>query len=298
MGIKEKLESLARNSIKLKISGRETYKRGASRFGGQPDVPPDFVWPTYEGENYENITKNRPLSFLVQLNCEELARYDTEHLLPNHGLLSFFYETDTQCWGYDPQDNGCARVYWFEDISVLSAADFPEDMEEYFRFPMIQIKLSQGISYPCWEDFFAMLCSKKENYTYDTQWDKIKVEWEKFDEIWYELTGTDTEEPEGRSQLLGWPDVIQNSMYEECDLVTQGYTMNTPEELKKIPEEIRKRAEETSHDRWMLLFQLDTVECDDFELMFGDCGHIYFCITKEDLAARRFDRIWLVSQCY
>ena len=35
-----------------------------------------------------------------------------------------------------------------------------------------------------------------------------------------------------------------------------------------------------------------------FELMFGDCGHIYFYITKEDLAARRFDRIWLVLQCY
>ena len=48
----------------------------------------------------------------------------------------------------------------------------------------------------------------------------------------------------------------------------------------------------------MLLFQLDIVECGDFELMFGDCGHIYFYITKEDLAARRFDQIWLVLQCY
>ena len=35
----------------------------------------------------------------------------------------------------------------------------------------------------------------------------------------------------------------------------------------------------------MLLFQLDTVEQGNFELMFGDCGHIYFYITKEDLAA-------------
>ncbi|PWM71867.1 MAG: hypothetical protein DBX59_07760 [Bacillota bacterium] len=37
--------------------------------------------------------------------------------------------------------------------------------------------------------------------------------------------------------------------------------------------------------------QLDTVECDDFELMFGGCGHIYFYITKKDLAACRFDQI-------
>ena len=59
-----------------------------------------------------------------------------------------------------------------------------------------------------------------------------------------------------------------------------------------------QRAEGSASDRWLLLFQLDTVECGGFELMFGDCGHIYFYITKEDLAARRFDRIWLILQCY
>ena len=46
MSIKEKLELLAKNSIELKIEGKETYKLGATRFGGQPDVPADFVWPT------------------------------------------------------------------------------------------------------------------------------------------------------------------------------------------------------------------------------------------------------------
>jgi len=43
---------------------------------------------------------------------------------------------------------------------------------------------------------------------------------------------------------------------------------------------------------------LDTVRARDFELMFGDCGSIYFYIRKEDLAARRFDRVWLIQQCY
>ena len=48
MNMKEKLESLGKNSIQLKIARKETYKLGATRFGGKPDVPPDFVWPTYE----------------------------------------------------------------------------------------------------------------------------------------------------------------------------------------------------------------------------------------------------------
>ena len=90
MSIKEKLELLAKNSIELKIEGKETYKLGATRFGGQPDVPADFVWPTYEGESYDHVVKDRPLTFLAQFNCAELAKFDKEHLLPDHGLLSFF----------------------------------------------------------------------------------------------------------------------------------------------------------------------------------------------------------------
>ena len=58
MSIKEKLESLGRNSIQLKIARKETYKLGATRFGGKPDVPPDFVWPTYEGESYDHVVKD------------------------------------------------------------------------------------------------------------------------------------------------------------------------------------------------------------------------------------------------
>ena len=281
MNMKEKLESLGKNSIVLKIAKKEKYKLGATRFGGKPDVPPDFVWPTYEGESYDHVVKDRPLTFLAQFNCEELAQFDKEHLLPDHGLLSFFYETDTQCWGYDPNDKGCARVYWFEDMSALSAADFPADMGEDFKFPMVKIQIAQKTSYPSWTDFSEVFPDEKD---YDA-----------FDLVWNELTD---ETPENRSQLLGWPDVIQTSMFDECDLVSQGYRLGNPENWNRIPKDIRQQAEETARDRWMLLFQLDTVEQGDFELMFGDCGHIYFYITKEDLAARRFDRIWLILQCY
>lgn len=191
---KEKLESLGKNSIVLKIAKKEKYKLGATRFGGKPDVPPDFVWPTYEGESYDHVVKDRPLTFLAQFNCEELAQFDKEHLLPDHGLLSFFYETDTQCWGYDPKDKGCARVYWFEDLSALSAANFPVDMEEDFKFPMVKIKMDAKYSYPSWQDFHEVFPDEKDD--------------EAFNDAWEELTGEDPEDPDDRSQLLGWPYVI------------------------------------------------------------------------------------------
>lgn len=277
MGIKEKLESMGKNSIVLNIARKEKYKLCATRFGGQPDVPPGFEWPTFEGKSYDGVVKSRPLTFLAQFNCEELAQFDTEHLLPDHGLLSFFYETDTQCWGYDPKDKGCARVFWFEDTSVLSAADFPAEMEEDFKFPMIHIKPKQEISLPGWEDFSAAW-PDEDDEAFDAAREELGVE-----------------EPGECSKLLGWPDVIQNSMAIECELVTQGYYLGSSWE--NIPKDVRQRAQETALDRWRLLFQLDVVENGDFELMFGDCGRIYFYITKEDLLARRFDRVWLILQC-
>ena len=84
-------------------------------------------------------------------------------------------------------------------------------------------------------------------------------------------------------------------MYTECDLVSKGYYLGNG--WIGIDKEDRRLANESAYQRWQLLFQLDTVECGDFELMFGDCGHIYFYIPTEDLMARRFDRIWLILQC-
>lgn len=69
----EKLKQLAKHSIQLSIGGEETYRAGATRFGGRPDVPSDFVWPTFKGERYDGVIKNRPLSFLAQFNCAELT---------------------------------------------------------------------------------------------------------------------------------------------------------------------------------------------------------------------------------
>ena len=46
MTMQEKLQVMARGSIALDIGGAAAYRRGGTRFGGQPDVPPGFVWPS------------------------------------------------------------------------------------------------------------------------------------------------------------------------------------------------------------------------------------------------------------
>ena len=231
MDWKHILPDLCRGRIESRFVPAESgLPVGASRFGGQPDVPAGFTWPVFETAVPEDETvKPRPLAFLAQFDCASLAPLDREGLLPKTGLLSFFYELGSQRWGYDPKDAGCARVYWF-DGAPLAPAGFPADLPEDFRLPE-----------------------------------------------------------------LGWPDIIQNNMTLECELVSRGHYLGG--RWESVPMEERDQLRKPSVEGWQLLFQLDTVESGGFELMFGDCGRIYFYIRNEDLAARRFDRVWLIQQC-
>lgn len=280
MNIQEELKRRSRNSIRLHIQGDVDKKCGGTHFGGVPDVPADFIWPMFETDTYEDPdVKLRPLSFLAQINCAEVAPFDQEHLLPSKGVLSFFYEVGSQRWGYDPKDAGCARVFWFEDVQALRPADVPDTLEPDYRFPGIGITASPELSYPGWEDF-----SPEFGLTYMQS-----------DLFFAEKEAMGIEEPGNCSKLLGWPDTIQGNMTVECELTARGYYLGNG--WKGIPEQDIQEAKQNSSDDWRLLFQLDTVTHDGFELMFGDCGRIYFFIRKEDVQARRFDRIWLILQC-
>ena len=110
--------------------------------------------------------------------------------------------------------------------------------------------------------------------------------------------------PANLSKLLGWPDIIQNNMTLECELVSRGHYLGG--RWESVPMEERDQLRKPSVEGWQLLFQLDTVESGGFELMFGlfslpeifsKWRRIYFYIRNEDLAARRFDRVWLIQQC-
>ena len=282
MELREKLEKLRRNGITLDISGSAEYKRGGTRFGGRPDVPRGFEWPAYEGEGMHGKAAKRPLSFIAQFDCAELARYDAERLLPERGVLSFFYEMDTMRWGFDPKDKGCARVYWFEDPAELEEAEFPEDLAEDYRFPALAVKMRAEPSLPGWEDFTEIYPEEADGGDEGDEFFTVRAE-----------LGDD--DPDERSKLLGWADAIQGSMPIECEFVTRGHYLGRK---INISEDEFEKAQKEAPNKWLPLFQLDTVADGDFELMFCDCGRLYFYITRDDLAARRFENVWLILQCY
>lgn len=251
---------------------------GKSKIGGKPHLPESFAWPYYEGEDYEGVLKNRPLSFLAQFNLEEIAEYDQDNRLPHKGMLYFFYDLCTMRWGFDPKDKGCARVFYVEDSSALQAVDFPEELETDFVLPEFEVAFTARMDLPDYEEIAEFMPA---------------LEWDSYDEEKV-LFGYEGDEDEEVSKLLGYADLIQGDMLLECEEVCNGiYCGNIPD----LTEEQREKMLADSKE-WELLFQMSTVGNEDYELMFGDCGSIYFYIKKQDLQKKNFDNVWLVLQCF
>lgn len=294
MEIEQRLRGMIRSGIKLTIDGPAPKGVGRTRFGGKPDVPPDFVWPYFETGTFDDPeVKPRPLSFLAQFDCSELKTLDTDHLLPETGLLSFFYELGSMAGGFDPKDQYCVKVCWFPDTTALAPSDFPAALEKEYQLPAVGIALKQQLELPCWEDFAEQPGLDLEQLG-EKPWQRYRELARKAAEEW----GACFESSNGDySRLLGWPDTIQGSVPIECELTRQGIYMGGD---RPIPREALEAAKRTAVNDWLLLFQLDSTENRDsgLDLMFGDCGSIYYYIRREDLAARRFDRVWLILQCY
>lgn len=288
----EVFDKLQKNTIRVLYDKTEnSVPIGGSKIGGRPDLPADFVWPYYEGEDYQQVVVNRPLSFLTQINLAETTSCDVDQCLPKTGILSFFYEMETEKWGFDPKDRGCARVFYFPDENMLIQTEFPEELHEDFRFPEFSLSFEARKDLPSGIDFTEMPEEEEISRRFPDETEMCDIE--EYDALRQEYGCALDGDWSANTKLLGYPDVIQNSMERECEEVTRGiYNGGVHEVSQELEEEIEKNSKD-----WMLLYQMGVVEKDGFELMFGDVGHIYFWIKKQDLEKRNFDNVWLILQC-
>ena len=284
---KNMLETSKRNAILINYSedeNKEKLPKGTSKIGGKPDLPKDFQWFYYNGEDYKKRVENRPLSFLMQINCEEVHKYDKESLLPEKGMLYFFYELFTMTWGFSPQDRGSAKVFYYDgEIEDLVPADFPEDMEKDCIIPESKINFESMNDYPI--DFLDYYDPDDS----DEEMDRKEKEFEKeLEELGYKADTT---------KLLGHPELIQGEYWEECEGVAGKNIYYGSAPIKYGSDEVKKSIKENAKD-WILLMQMSELEIGDYGLYFGDSGKIYFNIRKEDLKNKNFDDVWLILQCY
>lgn len=276
---------------------------GQSRFGGWPDVPPSFQWPTcvalsnprwwrqfYERQYGRNITDDtviegglrtlgellstpmydtpKPLTLLAQINLAELPR-DVDLDLPRHGHLLFFCDMgDELVSGGSSEPLDRWRVYFFDLppdqlTRMPSPADDPNDPPE--------------------------ACVLQFN-----------GEWTLDEELRYEQ-GQEVEEAflrvremligswgQAQHRLLGNPQPIQGGMLgasAEMTLRQLGYD-----------ERLSEAEAEEANRTWRSLLQLDGL--DALRWSWGDGGRVHYVIRDDDLKALRFDRVMVDLQCH
>lgn len=280
VNVKKTLESTVMNSVVLEIGVCREPLGGRTKFGGKPLVPEGFKWPYYEGEDMFEDCANRPLSFVAQFDLSQISEFDKDEQLPPTGILLFFYDFESQRWGYDPKDKGCARVFLVSEFDgELAEMDFPADLPEHFRFPEMGISAKTEQSYQSYEDFLL-------------QHDPCRLQWEEYEGVAKILS---INPPAAGCKLLGWADPIQGNMTRQCELVaSRGYFLG--DGWNGVKPQDRQEAEQWANRDWQLLFQLNS-SLSGFKLNLGDEGRLFFYIRKEDLQARNFDNVWLVLQC-
>lgn len=270
------LAPLAKHSVRitLNIQDEDFLPVGVSKFGGHPDLPSDVEW-------YRTSETNIPMSFIAQVNFAEVAPFDLEHKLPEHGMLYFFYDCspDGMPWGFNPEDSDGWKVFFYNgDLSALSRRAAPADLsqdENGMIFGSAQMCFDAVMELPSMEsDLTNGLVLPNDDSLQDRYW-----EW--LDEHSEALS----------NKLLGHADPVQGSMELECEYVTHGINCGTPDGYRIA----KSKGLDKNAAHWNLLMQVDSNE--DIGMMWGDLGRLYLWITSEDLAARNFENSWLILQC-
>ncbi len=291
---------------------------GRTRLGGVPDVPDGFRWPTRRRTRVrygDRIEAGAPLSFVAQINLAELPTVDGAGAqLPTHGMLWFFY--DARFLTYDAEDADGFRVVYSEaGPDDLRRAEVPEgrgtsgDTDPFEAFdpvvlaPRAELSLpspntdpDRGLGLPL--DPVVDEDESEAYYEMVERWDLVGAE--------AQVSTADDERPTlppPVHRVMGWPFLIQNdNMEAECETSTRhaGVLGRLGDAVRSAStggssEDEGRAFERTARDSWQLLLQVDSD--DAAGMMWGDSGLLYFWIRDDDLAARRFERVWCAMQC-
>ena len=252
------LLAAALDGIRLVPSSQPTR----SRLGGVPDLD-DRPWPLHNGA---------PLAFVAQLDLGELGDRVANTGFPTEGLLSFFYTPEWDAPGYDPASKSGWQVYRI--TSETTARHIPGTMSSLGYFEPVNVDFKRCATLP----------SPRSNALDDLG--LADDEHKRYEDLWWEVAGN-----EPHHWIGGHPDIIQNDdVYETCQLAANGVFAGDSSAYES--DEGRALLGNATH--WRLLFQV--WNDDRVRMLWADSGCVYFCIPREDLAAREFDRVWAVME--
>lgn len=93
-------------AIRLNLQKTERILFCGSKWWGDPDMPENMQYPTIEAVDEDGEKMDYPLTFICQINCEDIAPFDKEGRLPHEGMLYFFGAIDEYLGYGSPVENG------------------------------------------------------------------------------------------------------------------------------------------------------------------------------------------------
>ena len=138
-------------AIKLELKKTERILFCGSKWWGDPDMPENMLYPTMEVTE-DGETFDYPLTFICQINCEDIAPYDKEGRLPHEGMLYFFAAIDDYI-GYEspvqnpegewPKGRLCIKYAKTINFETFQTCMLVGDEDEQLTEPELEIAFSE-----------------------------------------------------------------------------------------------------------------------------------------------------------
>ena len=206
----------------------------------------------------------RPMEFLLQVYLSECSEFFSGRVeLPSRGVLFFFYDFEELPLGDESIDDPGWRVLFIED--EMSCQAERETHERTQVFPERRIDFFAFWSLP-WS-LLLSLCDTDENID---DLDSIREAFDSFGQV-----------------FLGNPNPYQYHPGLLCRRATTGESWT---------EETGRAATIALQDEWIQLAQLFS-NPEQMGWSWYAEGALHFMIHRDDLAARRFDRVRCCGQC-
>lgn len=260
--IRDKVQKEARACVLLRGGD------GKSKIGGTPDGISPNAWP---------IVNGTPLSFVAQIDLEEIHLANGPEYLPSSGSLLFFYDADEQPWGFKPTDRDGWRVIHIDVDASTTVVGADAECPTSRVFPEKRLSAIPSRSLP--EATFERIGMDVDGLT-DEEVDRLSG----LADAYYDGLPA--------HQVGGFPRPVQSDYMElEAQLASNGLNCGSSAGYND------PRAKElgTGAKDWTLLLQLDSD--DDVDMMWGDCGRLYFWIREQDARSGDFNNVWMVLQC-
>lgn len=267
--VAERWLGLSRPAVGLAVAADSDPPAG--HLGGLPRLPAAVDWPVWDGHG--------PLSFVASIDCATLPADAVDIALPSDGTLLFFYFDGQVDGGVDvvmaeDRDSWAgARLLFVRADQPVAERDVPTGLTAYPRVPLTArpVITTADPGHPRLRAAFGM----------DARSDLLPdhpVFAKEFLDALAESDGA----PGHR--IGGYADPVQISV--EYEVAKGVLGPQVPWDDPRVPDEAAG---------WVLLAQFESDDTAD--MMWGDCGALYWLIRPHDLAERRFDRAMFTWQC-